>query len=81
MRSTKRANITSVLLHRPTALYWVEQVLWILVLCEGLAGDTVEQSLVQLQTANTRINKEEAAGARLEVESQKASTFCVFRHF
>ena len=32
-------------------------MLWILVLCEGLAGDTVEQSLVQLQTANTRINK------------------------
>ena len=84
------SNITLGLLHyRPTALDWVEQVLRILGLYEGLAGDTVEQSLVQLQTVNTRSNEEEMAGARLEVESggntliniKKPALFCVFRHF
>ena len=65
----------------------VEQLLRILVLYEGLAGDTVEQSLVQMQTVNTRSNEEEVAGARLEVESggntliRKPALFCVFRHF
>ena len=50
------------------AVNCMEQLLWILVLCEGLAGDTVEQSqLVQLETVNTRSNEEEVAGARQEV--------------
>ena len=56
-------------LSQRTAVNCVEQLLWILVLCEGLAGDTVEQSLVLLETVNTRSNEEEVAGARLEVES------------
>ena len=65
------SNITLGLLHyRPTALDCVEQVLRILGLYEGLAGDTVEQSLDQLQTVNTRSNKKEVARARLEVESE-----------
>ena len=54
---------------RRSAVDCVQQLLRILGLYEGLAGDTVEQSLVQLQTLNTRSNGEEAAGARLEVES------------
>ena len=47
------------------------QLLWILGLGEGQAGDTVEQSqLVQLETVNIRSNEEEVARARLEVESE-----------
>ena len=61
---------TFLALSQRTAVNCVEQLLWILVLYEGLAGDTVEQSqLVQLETVNTRSNEEEVAGARLEVES------------
>ena len=94
VKSTQRATSprasTFLALSQRTAVNCVEQLLWILGLCEGLAGDTVEQSLVLLETVNTRSNEEEVAGARLEVESesntlsgycQKASNFCVFRHF
>ena len=54
-------------LSQRTAVNCVEQLLWILGLCEGLVGDTVEQSLDQLETVNTRSNEEEVAGARQEV--------------
>ena len=74
VKSTQRATSpwasTFLALSQRTAVNCVEQLLWILVLCKGLAGDTVEQSqLVQLETVNTRSNEEEVAGARLEVES------------
>ena len=74
VKSTQRATLprayTFLALSQRTAVNCVEQLLWILGLCEGLAGDTVEQSqLVQLETVNTRSNEEEVAGARLEVES------------
>ena len=72
VKSTQRATSprasTFLALSQRTAVNCVEQLLWILVLCEGLAGDTVEQSqLVQLETVNTRSNEEEVAGARQEV--------------
>ena len=49
----------------------MQQLLRILNLYQGLARDTVEQSLVQLKTADIRIrsNGEEATLARQEVES------------
>ena len=50
----------------------VEQLLRILVMY-----DTVEQSLVQLKTINTRSNGEEVAGARQEVESESNTLFIV----
>ena len=92
VKSTQRATSpwasTFLALSQRTAINCVEQLLWILGLCEGQAGDTVEQSLDQLETVIIRSNEEEVAGARLEVECkensdqcQKAINFCVFRHF
>ena len=74
VKSTQRATSprasTFLALSQRTAVNCVEQLLWILALCEGQAGDTVEQSLDQLETVNTRSNEEEeVAGARLESES------------
>ena len=73
VKSTQRATSprasTFLALSQRTAVNCVEQLLWILGLCEGLVGDTVEQSLDQLETVNTRSNEEEVAGARLEEES------------
>ena len=65
--TSPRASTSFLALSQRTAVNCVEQLLWILVLCEGLAGDTVEQSLDQLETVNTRSNEEEVAGARQEV--------------
>ena len=77
VKSTQRATSprasTFLALSQSTAVNCVEQLLWILGLCEGLVGDTVEQSLDQLETVNTRSNEEEVAGARLEVECKAHS--------
>ena len=61
VKSTQRATSprasTFLALSQRTAVNCVEQVLWpVLGLCEGLAGDTVEQS--QLETVITRSNEE-----------------------
>ena len=74
VKSTQRATSprasTFLALSQRTAINCVEQLLWILGLCEGLAVDTVEQSqLVQLETVNTRSNEEEVAGARWRVRA------------
>ena len=63
--------------YRRTAMDCVEeQLLRILGLYKGLAGDTVEQS--QLETVITRSNEEVEANSD---QCQKAIIFCVFRHF